>query len=82
MKNLVKSIRTEINNNGGVMNFPASVRRGRFLGRPTRFNLLEELKDLSDAELNIAFLLGLIGNNGRKGTIVENATRFGNICNL
>lgn len=82
MKNLAQQIRKEIENKGGIMAFPATIRRGRVTGRPTRFNLAQELHELSDSELNVAFTLGLIGNNGRVGSIVENATRFGNICNL
>ena len=75
-------IKSTINDKGGVLAFPSSIRRGRVLGRPTRFNLDRKLLVLSDAELNIAFSLGLFGNNGRVGTVIENATRFGNICNL
>ena len=75
-------IKSVINDKGGISAFPASIRRGRVQGRPMRFNLKRNLLVLSDAELNIAFTLGLIGNNGRKGSIIENATRLGNICNL
>lgn len=75
-------IKSVINDKGGISAFPASIRRGRVKGRPMRFNLNRKLLVLSDAELNIAFTLGLIGNNGRKGSIIENATRLGNICNL
>ena len=82
MKTLVEQIREVIESKGGVMNFPSSVRRGRLVGRPTRFNTQKELLTLSDAELNISFYLGLTGNNGRKGSIVHNSTRYGNICNL
>ena len=82
MKTNVELIRKEIEKRGGLMSFSAKIRRGRVTGRPTRFNLLDELKDLSDAELNIAFTLGLIGNNGVNGSIVKNSTRWGNICNL
>jgi hypothetical protein len=82
MTTIVNQIKREIEKKGGITAFPAKIRRSRVTGRPTRFNLLEELKELSDAELNIAFSLGLIGNNTRKGTIVENSTRYGNICNL
>lgn len=75
-------IKSVINDKGGISAFPATIRRGRVQGRPMRFNLKRNLLVLSDAELNIAFTLGLIGNNGRKGSIIENATRLGNICNL
>lgn len=78
----IERIKNEIEKAGGLMSFPAKIRRGRVTGRPTRFNLIDELKDLSDAELNIAFVLGLIGNNNRKGSVIENSTKYGNICNL
>ena len=78
----VAVIKSVINDKGGVSAFPATVRRGRAKGRPTRFNLNRDLLVLSDAELNIAFTIGLIGNNGRKGSVVENSTRLGNICNI
>ncbi|WP_444647725.1 hypothetical protein ACSLMO_13355 [Flavobacterium columnare] len=75
-------IKSTINDKGGVMSFPSSIRKGRVQGRPMRFNLDRKLLVLSDAELNIAFTLGLFGNNGRTGTVIANATRLGNICNL
>ena len=82
MKTKVKQIREVIELKGGVMSFSSAIRKGRYIGRPTRFNTQRELLELSDAELNIAFYLRLTGNNGHVGTIVENSTRFGNICNL
>ena len=82
MKTTVKQIIEVIESKGGVMSFSSAIRRGRYVGRPTRFNTQRELLELSDAELNIAFYLGLTGNNGHSGTIVENSTRFGNICNI
>ena len=72
-------IKSAINDKGGVMAFPATIRRGRVQGRPMRFNLNRNLLVLSDSELNIAFTLGLIGNNGRNGIVIENATRLINI---
>ena len=82
MKTTVEIIRETIESKGGVMSFPATVRRGRVMGRPTRFNLQKDLHELTDSELNIAFILGLIGNNGHDGSVVKNATRHGNICNI
>lgn len=82
MKTTVEQIREVIESKGGVMFFSSTIRRGRYMGRPTRFNTQRELLELSDAELNIAFYLGLTGNNGHLGAIVENSTRFGNICNV
>ena len=75
-------IKSVINDKGGISAFSANIRRGRVQGRPTRFNLNRNLLVLSDAELNIAFTLELIGNNGRNGSLIENSTRFGNICNV
>jgi len=77
----VAVIKSFINDNGGLPSFSANVRRNRG-NRPTRFNLIKELHILDDAELNVAFVNGLIGNNGRKGSVVENATKHGNICNI
>jgi len=77
----VAVIKSFINDNVGLSAFSANVRRNRG-NRPTRFNLINELHILDDAELNIAFVNGLIGNNGRKGSVVENATKHGNICNI
>ena len=75
-------IKSVINDKGGISAFSANIRRGRVQGRPMRFNLNRNLLVLSDSELNIAFTLGLIGNNGRNGSLIENSTRFGNICNV
>ena len=76
MRTTVERIREKIESKGGIMSFPATVRRGRVTGRPTRFNLKEELHELTDSELNVAFVLGLIGNNGHEGSIVKNATKY------
>lgn len=73
--NTVEKIKKEIELRGGVMSFNSETRRNRPIGRPMRHNLKKELLTLSDAELNIAFILGLIGNNGHDGTIVENSKR-------
>lgn len=73
MATYIQKIRTEIKKHGGLKSFPASIRKTRNSARPTRFNLKDSLKKLSDEELNVSFHLGLIGNNSRKGSIVENA---------
>lgn len=62
-------IREIIESRGGLQSFSSSIRRTR-TNRPTRFNLNPELKDLTNEELNVAFYLGLIGNNNRIGTIL------------
>jgi hypothetical protein len=73
MSTYVEKIRTEIKKQGGLKSFPSSIRKNRNSARPTRYNLKNSLKKLSDEELNVAFHLELIGNNRRKGTIVKNA---------
>jgi hypothetical protein len=76
MKTIAEQIRTEIEKSGGLMSFNSATRRNRDSARPMRFNLIDELQELEDSELNVAFVMGLFGNNGRKGTIVENACRY------
>lgn len=73
MATYVQRIRAEIKKQGGLKSFSSAIRRNRNSARPTRFNLKDSLKKLSDEELNVGFHLGLIGNNRRKGSIVENA---------
>lgn len=69
----VQRIKARIKKEGGLKSFSSSVRKNRDSARPTRYNLKPSLKKLSNEELNVAFHLGLIGNNRRKGSIVENA---------
>lgn len=76
MKTIAQEIRTEIEKRGGLMSFNSDTRRKRDTSRPMRHNLDERLLELSDAELNVAFALGLFGNNGRKGTILENGCKY------
>jgi len=73
MKNLATKIREEIEKQGGMDSFSAQIKRNKNSARPSRFNLINDLQELTDYELNIAFAIGLIGNNSRKGSIVENA---------
>lgn len=76
MVNTAKQIRAAIENEGGLKNFSSSIRKNKNSARPSRFNLKAELQELTNEELNVAFFLGLIGNNNREGSIVSNATFF------
>ena len=58
---------------GGLNKFSSYDRRTRPTGCPERKRMKESLKGLSTEEIYIAFRMGLIGNNSRKGTIVENS---------
>ncbi len=73
MKTLANKIRTEIENNGGLMSFSSQVRKNRPLGCPMKKMMINELQELGKEELHVAFHLGLIGNANVKGSIVENA---------
>ncbi len=73
MNNLTKEIRKAIENNGGLKSFSSAQRRNRPLGMPMRRSMIKELDELTHEEVRIAFILGLIGNNGRKGSIVDNS---------
>lgn len=72
----IELIRRSIKKNGGMSAFSSAIRKNRDKSRPTRFNLKPSLQKLSDEELNVAFYLGLIGNNRRKGKIVKNACLY------
>ena len=76
MINTIKEIRAGIEGKGGLKNFPSSIRKNKNSARPSRFNLKTELQELTNEELNVAFFLGLIGNNNKEGSIVSNATFF------
>lgn len=73
MNNLVKKIRTAIENNGGLNSFSSQIRKNRPVGCPMKRMIIEGLQDLSKEEIHVAFHLGLIGNANVKGSIVENA---------
>ena len=73
MKKLASVIRTVIENNGGMNSFSSQIRRNRPNGCPMKRMMIRELQELSNEELHVAFHLGLIGNENRKGSIVENA---------
>jgi len=76
MKNLeqkVNEIKTIINNNGGVSNYPNKIKRNRPIGCPMRCNTIDEVRfGLTNQEYYIAFALDLIGNNGHTGKIIKN----------
>ena len=73
MKNLTNKIKTEIQNNGGLSSFSSSIKKNRPVGCPMRRMMTEELQELSNEELHVAFYLGLIGNESARGAIIKNA---------
>jgi hypothetical protein len=75
MSTLANEIRTAIKNNGGLNSFTSAQRKDRPTGCPMKRMMIEELQELSKEEIHVAFHLGLIGNNNRVGTIVENSKK-------
>ena len=75
MSTNVKRVKAAIKKKGGLKSFSSYIRKTRNKARPTRYNLKDSLQKLSNEELNVAFYLGLIGNNKRKGSIVKNACK-------
>ena len=69
----INEIRKEINNKGGLKSFSSQTRRIRPVGCPMKRMMNEKLQELSTEEIHVAFHLGLIGNNNRKGSIIENS---------
>ena len=74
----VERIRLIIEEQGGVKSFPQCIRKHGVTGCPSKRMICEELKALERPEIQIAFHLGLIGNNNKIGTIVKNATKHSN----
>ena len=74
--NKVKEVKNVLENMGGVESFTSDMRRNRPLGAPMRTNTIEEMNALSNEEYYVAFAIGLIGNNGSKGTIIENCKKY------
>ena len=66
----INEIRKEINDNGGLKSFSSQIRRIRPVGCPMKKMMNEILQELSTEEIHIAFHLGLIGNNNRKGSLI------------
>jgi len=69
-------IKSTIEDKGGVSSFPCSVKRNRPTGCPMRAMAISEIDLLSNEEYYIAFSIGLIGNNGHEGTIINNCHRY------
>lgn len=67
----VTEIRSEIES-VGLKSFSAKIRKNRPVGCPTKRMLKEELQELSNEEIHVAFYLGLIGNASRTGTVIGN----------
>lgn len=70
---VVQRIRNAIKAAGGLHRFSSYDRRSRPTGCPTKKSMKDSLQELRNEEIHIAFRMGLIGNNNRKGTIVENS---------
>ena len=81
MKNLTEQIRTEIENNGGLISFSSQIRKNRPTGCPMQNNAIKQLQELTKEEYHVAFYLGLIGNKNIKGTIIENAKEIDFLIN-
>lgn len=75
MTNLANEIRTSINNNGGLNSFTSSQRKDRPMGCPMKRMMIKELQDLTKEEIHVSFILGLIGNDNIKGSIVLNSKK-------
>ena len=73
---ITQKIRIAIEEHGGINEFTNSIKRRKQTGRPSRNNMIIELQELSQAEINVAWFLKLIGNSNRIGSIVENSLWF------
>ena len=73
--NTITEIRNAIKASGGLDKFSSYDRRNRPCGCPRKSNMNISLQELTKEEIHIAFRMGLIGNNARKGSIVENSIR-------
>lgn len=71
---VAQKIKAEIKRVGGLSTFSAAAKKERPAGCPELKSMKTSITtDLTREEIYIAFRLGLIGNNGHKGTIVENS---------
>lgn len=68
-----EKIRNAIKAAGGLNKFSSYDKKTRPTGCPMIKNMKPSLQELSREEIYIAFRMGLIGNNSRKGTLVENS---------
>ena len=73
MKSVSNQIIEVIESKGGIVSFPAKLRRTRPVGCPMKSSMIEALQSLTSHEIHIAFLLGLIGNSNKSGSIVMNS---------
>jgi len=71
--NAIIEIRSAIEKQGGLKSFSSKIRKNRPIGCPMKVMMTKELQELSTEELHAAFHIGLIGNAGKKGTIISNA---------
>ena len=75
MKTTTEKIREAIQLVGGIYKFSSADRKNRPMGCPMKKMMKDSLQELENEEIHIAFKMGLIGNNNRKGTIVENSKK-------
>nr|WP_319400887.1 hypothetical protein [uncultured Carboxylicivirga sp.] len=73
---LLQQIKKEVKeyveyNTHSKMGFPSHLRK-RPVGCPNKNRMIDELQELSEEELFIAFRIGIIGNSNKKGTLIEN----------
>lgn len=59
-----------------LSNLSNSQCKSRPIGCPNQNNCKDELQELSKYEFHAAFLLGLIGNNGHDGSIINNSQKY------
>lgn len=72
---VAQRIRKAIKAAGGLSKFSSADRRNRPVGCPMKRMMKQSLQELDNEEIHIAFKMGLIGNDNRKGTIVENSKK-------
>ena len=73
METTAQKIRTAIAGNGGMDQFSNTLKRRRPIGCPMKRMMVDELQELTNDELHVAFTLGFIGNKRKVGTIVSDA---------
>ena len=73
MKKLISQVKEEL----VLINTNAREKKSRPVGMPSRYKFNQEIQEgLSHVELRIAYLTGLIGKKGSKGSIIENGIKF------
>jgi len=70
METIIAEIKAKI---GDLSLYSSYDKKNRPFGCPMKRMMRPELQVLTNEEINIAFRMGLIGNNNRVGTIVPNS---------